>query len=49
MNFQTLLEGSLPYLSHYDLIIVCVGTLLEGETMILLAGVLYHRGALPFE
>jgi len=49
MNFQTLLEGSLPYLSHYGLIIVFVGALLEGETVILLAGVLCHRGALPFE
>ncbi len=49
MNIQDLLEGSLPYFSHFGLIIVFVGALLEGETVILLAGVLCHRGALSFE
>ncbi len=37
------------FLSHYGLIIVFVGAVLEGETVILLVGVLYHQGTLSFE
>ncbi len=48
-NFQVLQEGSQPFLAHYGLILVFVGALLEGETVILLAGVLCHRGAVAFE
>jgi len=48
LNFQTLLDASLPYLSHYGLVIVFAGALVEGETITLLAGVLSHRGAFPF-
>ncbi len=49
MNIPALLEGSLPYLSHYGFIFVFVGALLEGETVILLAGVFCHRGDLPYD
>jgi len=38
----------LSWLSHYGLILVFSGALIEGETIILLAGVLAHEGVLPF-
>ncbi len=49
MSLQILLQQGLPYLSHYGLVIVFAGALLEGETVILLAGVLCHRGVLPLD
>ncbi len=49
MNILQLFEESLPYLTHYGLILVFAGALVEGETVVLLAGVLVHRGILPFE
>lgn len=38
----------LSWLSHYGLMLVFAGALIEGETIILLAGVLAHEGVLPF-
>lgn len=39
----------LPFLSHYGLVFVLFGAFFEGETVIVLAGVLCHQGVLPFE
>jgi len=49
MDIQNLLREIIPFVSQYGLIIVFIGALLEGETVILLAGILCHRGVLPFE
>lgn len=49
MSLHILLQQSLPYLSQYGLWIVFAGALLEGETVIILAGVLCHQGILPLE
>ncbi len=48
MNSQTLTQEILPFLSHYGLIIVFLGALIEGETVIILSGVLCLHGTLPF-
>ncbi len=49
MNYQNMIQESLPFLTHYGLIVVFIGALLEGETIVLLAGVLCHQGILAFE
>ena len=49
MNFATLLSESLPYLTHYGLVIIFVGGIMESETILLLAGVLCHRELLSIE
>ena len=49
MNFPTLLSENLPYLTHYGLAIVFVGGIFESETILLLTGVICHRGLLPTE
>ncbi len=49
MDIQALLREIIPFVSQYGLIIVFIGALLEGETVILLAGILCHRAILPFE
>ena len=49
MNLPNLLQESLPYLSQYGLFLVFAGALIEGETIIILSGVLCHQGLLPLE
>ncbi len=49
MDIQILLREIIPFVSQYGLIIVFIGALLEGETIILLAGILCHRAILPFD
>lgn len=48
MNILTIIQSGLPFLGHYGLLIVFLGALIEGETVIVLAGVLCHQGTLPF-
>ncbi len=38
----------LPLISHYGLIVVFLGAIFEGETILVLAGVLAHQGILAF-
>ncbi len=49
MNLHTLLQDSIPYLEHYGFLVTFSGAILEGETVVILIGVLCHRGVLPFE
>ncbi len=39
----------LPFIASWGLPVVYLGAVLEGETVILIAGILCHRGTLPFE
>lgn len=39
----------LLFIAHYGLILVLFGAFFEGETIVVLAGILCHQGALPFE
>ncbi|HFD81171.1 MAG TPA: DedA family protein [Gammaproteobacteria bacterium] len=39
----------LAWLSHYGLLLVFLGAVVEGETLVLLSGILVHRGVLPFD
>jgi membrane protein DedA with SNARE-associated domain len=43
------MEQLLDFLSNWGLPLVYLGALLEGETVILIAGVLCHRGTLPLD
>ncbi|HFD87489.1 MAG TPA: DedA family protein, partial [Gammaproteobacteria bacterium] len=49
MSIQSLLHESVPYLANYGLIIAYAGAILEGETVILLVGVLCHQGFLDVD
>jgi len=49
MNLSEWFQASTPFLSQYGLLIVFIGACLEGETILLLAGVFSHRGVLPLE
>jgi len=39
----------LLFIAHYGLVLVLLGAFFEGETIIVLAGILCHQGALPLE
>ncbi len=45
---QHLLQELTPLISHYGLLIVFIGMILEGTTMILATGILVHLGYLSF-
>ena len=49
MDLQVLLQDGSPDWSQFGLMVVFAGALLEGETVVLLAGVLCHRGLLPLD
>ncbi len=49
MDLHALVYSTSPQWSQFGLPLVFAGALLEGETVVLLAGVLCHRGLLPLE